>query len=122
MIDCVKRWERVCQGRALPVSRPELVRIERLAEEHGKARTAWAMQVYADEETIFPNVRDFAVWVEEQQTDLPSELACTAYLTQEPSIVALATELEQLRGAWFPTVKTAEEIIVLEDKLRRVLL
>ncbi len=106
------RWEEICKRAGRTVLTPELRRVEEM--ETSKHKLVWAMQLYA-KETVYPNLPDFEEWLGRQE--LPEELVCAAYLSEEPEIVKLADQLETLQGAWFPSPDTEIEI---EDIKRRL--
>ncbi len=111
------RWEEICKRAGRTVLTPELRRIDEL--ELSKHQLVWGMQLYA-KETLYPNLADFEDWLGRQE--LPDEIVCAAYLSEEPEIIRLADHLETLQGAWFPDPDTQSLIEDVKRKLGAALL
>jgi hypothetical protein len=112
-------WQKVCTNRfGFSTTTSDLRRINELAEEHGENRARYGIREYA-RQMPSPSVRDFESWLAAQE--LPDEVVCAAYLTEDPEIVKMAEKLETLRGAWFPTPDIADDIYELEKRLRGLL-
>src|SRR3990167_320161 len=113
-------WQKVCLGRfGAFTTGGDVRRINELAEADGENRMRYAIQQYA-KEMPSPSVKDFESWLAGQE--LPDEAVCAAYLTEDPEIVRMAEKLETLRGAWFPSAETEDEIHELESRLKGLLL
>lgn len=108
----VKRWEEICKRAGRTVLTKELQRVAEL--EMPSHQLVWAMKQYAAT-TLYPNLRDLEEWVARQE--LPEEVVCAAYLTEEPEFVRLADDLETLLGAWFPSPEIEERIEELRKRL-----
>lgn len=112
-------WTKLLASNGRKATRPELLKLDDILARHEPAQGAYAVRRYG-KTTEYPNLRDLAEWIAAQ--GLPEELVCTAYLTEQPEIVAMADELETLLAAWFPTTDTDEQVEALRAKLGRVLL
>lgn len=112
-------WQRLCHKAGLTPTTRDLNSLGILFESYGKHQAKWAIYCYS-EETIYPSVFDITDWLAGQE--LPEEVVCAAYLSEEPGIVRLADQLETLVGAWFPDEDSREQEEELRRKLRKVLL
>lgn len=74
-------------------------------------------------DTFFPNIRMFISWVEQRlrNLDVPEDLSCRAYLSKNPTFIAMAEDLETLAGAWYPDKETNEHCDALRASLREAL-
>ncbi len=111
------RWEGICKRAGRTVLTVELQRVRLL--DFPDNQLSWAMGRYT-KDTLYPNLPDFEEWLGKQE--LPEDLVCAAYLTEEPEIVKLADDLETLLGAWFPGTEEEEQIEELRRRLGAVLL
>ena len=112
-------WQKVCTNRfGFSTTTADLRRINERALEVGENRFRYAIREYS-REMPSPSLKDFESWLVGQE--LPDEVVCAAYLTEDPEIVRMAERLETLRGAWFPTPETVEEIGELERRLKGLL-
>jgi len=100
------------------LTRQQAAALEELAKGLGQHVAAHALACYLAE-SAFPNVLDFLEWT--KVMTFPDDLVCAAYLDGDPSLVAMADDLETLRGAWFPDEADKERIALLEQRLRRAL-
>ena len=100
------------------LTRPQAAALEELAKSIGQHVAAHALACYLAE-SAFPNVYDFLEWAKQQT--FPDDLVCSAYLDGDPALVAMADDLETLRGAWFPDEGDKERLALLEQRLRRAL-
>ncbi len=111
------RWKEICERSGRTALTPELRRVEDM--DTPKNQLVWGMQLYA-KETNYPNLPDFEEWLGRQE--LPEEIVCAAYLSEEPEIVKLADHLETLQGAWFPDPDTEIEIEEIKRRIWAVLM
>lgn len=112
-------WQRLCRQAGIIASSRDINSLAILLEKYEKHQAKWAIRCYG-EDTVYPNISDFADWLRGQQ--LPEEIICAAYLTEEPEVLRLADQLETLAGAWFPDDDSKEQEEELRRKLRKVLL
>ncbi len=110
-------WELICKRAGRTVLSNELQRVRLL--DFPDNQLVWAMGRYT-KDTLYPNLADFEEWLGKQE--LPEDLICAAYLTEEPEIVKLADDLETLLGAWFPGPEEEEQIEELRRRLGAVVL
>ena len=102
------------------LTRSQAKNLEELSMSLGQQVAAYALREYLAE-SAFPNVLDFLDWAGKVKETLPDDLVCSAYLDGDPSLVAMADDLETLRGAWFPDEQDKERLALLEQRLRRAL-
>ncbi len=110
-------WQDICTRSGRTVLSKEIRQIEEM--DVPPHQLVWAMNHYA-KEMLYPNLPDFKEWLGKQ--DLPEELICAGYLTEEPEIVKLADALNTLLGSWWPDPGTLEDVEELRRKLGQVLL
>lgn len=67
----------------------------------------------------YPNISDFLEWVDGmlRAEDVPEELSCRGLLSDNPTLVNAATQLETIAGAWFPNEMTEKKIAYLREVL-----
>ena len=118
MITLSDRWR---NSQPPGLTRSQAAALEELAKSLGQHVAAYALREYLAE-SAFPNVLDFLDWAGKVKETLPDDLVCAAYLDGDPSLVAMADDLETLRGAWFPDEQDKERIFAMEQKLRRALI
>jgi len=111
-------WQRLCRKAGLMPTTRDLNSLAILFENYGKHQAKWAIYCYS-EETIYPTVPDITDWLSGQQ--LPAEVVCAAYLSEEPEVIRLADQLETLAGAWFPDEDSKGQEEELRRKLQKVL-
>lgn len=116
MISLSERW----RSSQTNITRIQNLALEGLANSIGQNVAAYALREYLAE-SAFPNVLDFLDWAGKVKETLPDDLVCAAYLDGDPSLVAMADDLETLRGAWFPDEADKERQALLEQRLRRAL-
>ena len=81
----------------------------------------WLLKNYI-ENNLWPSVKDFDYYVRAQlkAEDIPSSLACEAYLSGNAKLIELADELETLRGGW-DQIEVDSQIRAIEERLKAVL-
>jgi len=119
-------WKRLCRKADFMPTPRDLNNLPILLESYGEYQAKWIICRY-DLEDPLPTISKFSEWLSKNFSgdlpeNLPEELSCAAYLTEEPEVIRLADQLETLEGAWFPDESTIEQVKELRRKLTEALL
>lgn len=113
-------WRSFCESRGVTAFRTDQGRLQEMLKTWGESQLGWALRCFAADAGL-PLLSDFQDWLRRNGEELPSELVCAAYLSNDPAIMDLASMLETLQAAWFPDPTTTERIEELEIALKELL-